>query len=57
MITILMATLRKEMPEFRTEEIMDLDGRIMLEFILQEQYGRLWTGFIWLRIGTKGGLL
>jgi hypothetical protein len=31
--------------------------RIMLEWILATQGGKLWTGFIWLRIGTSGGPL
>jgi hypothetical protein len=30
---------------------LDIDGRLTLEWI------KLWTGFIWLRIGTSGGLL
>jgi hypothetical protein len=28
-----------------------------LEWVLGQQCGKLWTGFIWLRIGTNGGLL
>jgi hypothetical protein len=28
-----------------------------LKRILKKWDGRLWTGFIWLRIGTSGGLL
>jgi hypothetical protein len=31
--------------------------RIILEWILGKQCGRVWTGFFWLRIGTSGGLL
>jgi hypothetical protein len=34
-----------------------VDGRIILESILWEQGGIIWTGFIWLRTGTSGGLL
>jgi hypothetical protein len=34
-----------------------VDGRIILELILGEQGGEMWTGYIWLRIGTSGGLL
>jgi len=30
---------------------------IILERILGKQDGKLWTGCIWLRIGTSGGLL
>jgi hypothetical protein len=29
----------------------------MLKWILKEQHGRMWTGLIWLRIGTSGRLL
>jgi hypothetical protein len=32
-------------------------GRIILYGILQEQVGKLWTGFIWLRTGTSDGIL
>jgi hypothetical protein len=31
-------------------------GRI-LEWILGEQHGKTWTGYIWPRTGTGGGLL
>jgi hypothetical protein len=34
-----------------------LDGRIILRWILRKGDGRAWTGLIWLRIGTDGGLL
>jgi hypothetical protein len=30
---------------------------IILEWILRKHGGKLWTGFIWLRIGTGDGLL
>jgi hypothetical protein len=30
---------------------------IILEWILEKQDMRVWTGFIWLGIGTSGGLL
>jgi hypothetical protein len=33
------------------------DGRIILKLILKTWLGRVWTGFIWLRIGTIGELL
>jgi hypothetical protein len=33
------------------------DGRLIVKLILQKQGGRLWNGFIWLRIGTIAGLL
>jgi hypothetical protein len=33
------------------------DGRIILKRISKRQGVRMWTGFIWLRIGTCGGIL
>jgi hypothetical protein len=32
-------------------------GRIILEWILQTQGGKVLTAFIWLRIGSSGGLV
>jgi hypothetical protein len=34
-----------------------MNGRITLKRKLRKQGGRVWTGFIWLKIGTDGGLL
>jgi hypothetical protein len=34
-----------------------VDGRIILKCILQKWNMGAWTGSIWLRIGTGGGLL
>jgi hypothetical protein len=34
-----------------------VDGKIILEWMLRIQDVREWTEFIWLRIGTTGGLL
>jgi len=36
---------------------LGIDGRIKLEWNLWKQGGRVWTGCIWLRIGTNGGVL
>jgi hypothetical protein len=36
---------------------LDVDGRIILEWILEKYDGKLWTGFFWLRIGTIGRLV
>jgi hypothetical protein len=36
---------------------LDVDGKVILERILQKQGGMLWTGFIWLRTGPSGGLV
>jgi hypothetical protein len=33
-----------------------IDGRIILKCIFKKWHGA-WTGLIWLRIGTGGGLL
>jgi len=34
-----------------------VDGKKIFEWILEEQTGKLWMGFIWLWIETSGGLL
>jgi hypothetical protein len=34
-----------------------VDGRIILKLILGKQGSGMWIVFIWLRIGTGGGLL
>jgi hypothetical protein len=34
----------------------DVDGMI-IQCLLGKQCGKLWTGFLWLRIGTNGELL
>jgi hypothetical protein len=34
-----------------------LDGRIILQWILEKQGGKLRTGFIWFRMKTSGGIL
>jgi hypothetical protein len=38
-------------------EDLDVGGRIILRWILERKDGVVWTGLIWLRIGTSGGLL
>jgi hypothetical protein len=38
-------------------EDLDVDGRIILRWILKKHGGRVWNGFVWLRIGTGSGLL
>jgi hypothetical protein len=39
-------------------EDLGFDGRIILQWIVGDICGgKLWTGFIWLRIGAGGGLL
>jgi hypothetical protein len=45
-------------PEGRNHlEHPDVDRRIILKRILEKRNGGEWTGLIWLRIGTGGGLL
>jgi hypothetical protein len=34
-----------------------VDGRIILKWTFKKWDERTWTGLIWLRIGTGGGLL
>jgi hypothetical protein len=45
---------RKERDHY---ENLGIHGRIILKRILEKWDGVLWTGFIWLRIGTIGWLL
>jgi hypothetical protein len=46
-----------ENPNVRDQpEDLNGNGRL-LECILEKQGGRVWTRFMWLRIGTSGGIL
>jgi len=36
---------------------LGVDVTIILEWILEKYGGKVWTGFIWLRIGTRRGIL
>jgi hypothetical protein len=38
-------------------ENSDVEGRIILKWIFERLDGGVWTGSVWLRIGTGGGLL
>jgi hypothetical protein len=38
-------------------EELRVGGSIILKSILNKSVWTLWTGFIWIRIGTVGGLL
>jgi hypothetical protein len=47
----------KNLREREHSEDLGVDGRIILEWILRKYGGKLWTGCIWLRIGTSDWLL
>jgi hypothetical protein len=49
--------LRFEPRPLRIQRDISVDGRIILQWILEEYGGKVWTEFILLRIGTSGGLL
>ena len=38
-------------------ENLGVDGRTVVKWVLNSLVRRAWTGSIWLRIGTGGGLL
>jgi len=38
-------------------QVLGVDGKIILKCILGKYGGRVWTGFIWLRIWTSGAPL
>jgi hypothetical protein len=38
-------------------EYQGLYGRIILKWMLKIQDGKMWTEFVWLKIGTDVGLL
>jgi hypothetical protein len=38
-------------------EVLAVDGRVILEWMLKKWVRRVWTGFMWLRVGTSGRLL
>jgi hypothetical protein len=41
----------------RPLEGLRVNRRIILERISEKYFGKLWAGFIWLRIGSRGGVL
>jgi hypothetical protein len=48
----------RTLKEIHHLEKLGIDGRATLQRILKNIYtGRVWIGFIWLRIGTNGRLL
>jgi hypothetical protein len=44
----------KERDNFRN---LDVDGRLIIKWILNKQLIRVWSGLNWLMIGSSGGIL
>jgi hypothetical protein len=44
-------------PGKETWKAVNVDGRIILNWILKKVNGRAWTGSMWLKIGAAGRLL
>jgi len=38
-------------------EDLGVDGRLMLEKILEKQGEKIWIGFMWIKVGFNDGLL
>ena len=38
-------------------EDLDVDGRLIFEWIFRKWDGEVWTGFLWIKITTGGGCL
>jgi uncharacterized protein (UPF0128 family) len=49
-------TLPENLKEERKHsEVLRIDGRIILKWILEKYSGKVWTGISWIRIGTSDG--
>jgi hypothetical protein len=47
-----------EKPEWKShQEDLNVGGRRILKLILEKYDGVVWTGLIWLKIGTSRGIL
>jgi hypothetical protein len=47
----------KNLKETDHSKELNVDGKIILEWVFRKSGGKVWIRFIWLRIGTSGGLL
>jgi len=48
----------EKLKEKRNLKVSDVDGNKILKYILTKSFGSwAWTGSVWLRIQTSGGLL
>jgi hypothetical protein len=47
----------KNMGDRDHKEDQGIEGSIILKCILRKEIRRAWTGLLWLRTGTSGGLL
>jgi hypothetical protein len=50
---VLVGKYKRKNPQL---EGLGIRGRVIFEWDLKKQGGTVWTGFIWLRTGTKGEL-
>jgi hypothetical protein len=47
----------KNLEERKHLEDLDVDGMLILEWISEKEAGKFWIGFMWLRIGNRGGIV
>jgi hypothetical protein len=47
----------QDLKERDHSEYISIDEKIIFEWILWKEGGKLWAGCIWLRVETSGGLL
>jgi hypothetical protein len=48
---------KKNMRVRANSEELGVDGRIILELVVEKLFGKLWNGFVWFSIGTNDELL